>query len=160
MASRLLVILLAVGCAVPLALVLNRRLRRWYFPELDQLPREANRDAVFKKAFADRSSKTIPPLYSGASGLVLCVVVGRLSRLTSAFDGILEMFAVVMLFLVAVSLGYSLLTMMLFQNRIRAFLYRQLVEHGVPVCLSCGYNLTGCPSDRCPECGTPIANET
>ncbi len=29
----------------------------------------------------------------------------------------------------------------------------------VPYCRKCGYNLTALPSDRCPECGTPLAPE-
>lgn len=29
-----------------------------------------------------------------------------------------------------------------------------------PICVQCGYNLTGCVSGRCPECGTPIAQDS
>jgi predicted RNA-binding Zn-ribbon protein involved in translation (DUF1610 family) len=39
-----------------------------------------------------------------------------------------------------------------------AMLRQKLIEQGVPMCLKCGYNLRGQPSDskRCPECGTAI----
>ncbi len=35
-------------------------------------------------------------------------------------------------------------------------LRQYLCEHGLPTCLSCGYDLTANVSGRCPECGTPV----
>lgn len=43
------------------------------------------------------------------------------------------------------------------RKRVQEYLRRQLHKRGVPICLRCCYNLTGCPSDRCPECGTVIS---
>ena len=31
---------------------------------------------------------------------------------------------------------------------------RELIARGIPVCLHCGYSLTGLSEPRCPECGT------
>ncbi len=39
----------------------------------------------------------------------------------------------------------------------RRFLRHQLHARGVPICLHCGYNLTGNVTAVCPECGTPAA---
>ncbi len=39
---------------------------------------------------------------------------------------------------------------------IRRRLRAELAEKGVPICVPCGYNLTGNVSGVCPECGTKI----
>lgn len=39
---------------------------------------------------------------------------------------------------------------------IRRRLRIQLVKKGIPICIPCGYNLTGNESGKCPECGTEI----
>jgi len=39
---------------------------------------------------------------------------------------------------------------------IRRRLRTQLAKKGIPVCIPCGYNLTGNESGVCPECGTEI----
>jgi len=57
-------------------------------------------------------------------------------------------------------LGIPLATMivplLLFRQRTRRNLRQELHKRGVPICLHCGYNLTGCQSAQCPECGTVI----
>lgn len=35
-----------------------------------------------------------------------------------------------------------------------------LRERGIPVCMACGYNLTGITEPRCPECGTASSDAT
>jgi hypothetical protein len=44
------------------------------------------------------------------------------------------------------------------RRRFPILLRQKLIEQGVPMCLKCGYNLRGQPSDstRCPECWTTI----
>lgn len=39
---------------------------------------------------------------------------------------------------------------------IRCQLRRQLLQRGIPVCIDCGYDLSGNVSGRCPECGKPF----
>jgi hypothetical protein len=41
---------------------------------------------------------------------------------------------------------------------VRPALRRDLIRHGRPVCLSCGYDLVGAAGERCPECGDDITN--
>jgi predicted Zn-ribbon and HTH transcriptional regulator len=41
-----------------------------------------------------------------------------------------------------------------FRKTIRRILWRELKNHGIPCCTSCGYDLTGNVSGACPECGS------
>ncbi len=41
----------------------------------------------------------------------------------------------------------------LWRGHIRSHVRQKLLEAGVPVCLSCGYDLRGQVEPRCPECG-------
>lgn len=41
-----------------------------------------------------------------------------------------------------------------FRRRYQILLRREISRAGTPLCLACGYNLTGIESPRCPECGT------
>lgn len=40
------------------------------------------------------------------------------------------------------------------RRKMRLFLRQELRRHGIPICLHCGYDVTGCTSLICPECGT------
>ena len=42
---------------------------------------------------------------------------------------------------------------LLFRRGMRRALRLELLKKGIPICLHCGYNLTGCQSVQCPECG-------
>ena len=52
------------------------------------------------------------------------------------------------------SFGYWMQIAM--RRPLRRYLRETLVAAGVPVCLSCGYNLRGLTEPRCPECGAPF----
>ncbi len=41
---------------------------------------------------------------------------------------------------------------------IRRRLRAQLAKKGIPVCIPCGYNLTGNESGVCPECGSAVVD--
>ena len=43
-----------------------------------------------------------------------------------------------------------------FRRSVRRSLCMQLVSLGVPICITCSYDLAHCQSERCPECGTII----
>ncbi len=40
------------------------------------------------------------------------------------------------------------------RHRYRRFLRKRLNAAGIPICIKCGYDLTGNESGACPECGT------
>ena len=63
-----------------------------------------------------------------------------------------ELFLVMNLGLLLV--GVALLMTLHGYPFLRAFLRKNLNEHGIPVCLKCGYDLRGSEGRRCPECGT------
>lgn len=42
----------------------------------------------------------------------------------------------------------------IFRRNVCKYLREELRRYGIPICLHCGYDLTGCPSLICPECGT------
>ncbi len=42
------------------------------------------------------------------------------------------------------------------RREVRKAIRKRLVEAGIAVCLSCGYDLRGQTAPRCPECGTPF----
>lgn len=46
-----------------------------------------------------------------------------------------------------------------YRRRGRRKLRAYLAERGFPICLACGYDLTGNVSGRCPECGTLTQRE-
>ena len=41
------------------------------------------------------------------------------------------------------------------RHRYRRFLRKSLNAMGIPICMKCGYDLTGNQSGVCPECGSP-----
>jgi len=47
-------------------------------------------------------------------------------------------------------------TFILHRKRISMYLRKYLNEHGVPICMTCGYDLRGQVNAYCPECGTPF----
>jgi len=55
--------------------------------------------------------------------------------------------------LVGLQLGVPTLDLLLFRKRRARAIREQLLAHGIPVCLACGYDLRGRDSSRCPECG-------
>lgn len=57
------------------------------------------------------------------------------------------------LFCVIAIMGGHLASTMLLRGRLRRALREELNQRGVPLCISCGYDLAGMASPRCPECG-------
>ena len=122
------------------------------FPELDRLPtRDARRAAV---ARAKREVGKQWLYWMAAVGIIaadVCIVLslpalGVPIASSGTVRGLLMAASMLGLWL----LGWS------FRKTIRRALWRILVEHGIPCCTACGYDLTGNTSGRCPECGWVI----
>ncbi len=55
------------------------------------------------------------------------------------------------------AIGLTILIPLIFvqyRKWMRVFLREYLNDHGIPICLNCGYDLRGLVSGACPECGT------
>ena len=121
------------------------------YPELDRFPTQ---DA---KRLAMRRAKNLRNL-SGAYGLWL-VLAGTLffgwlisAWLHSVAHQIVRMIVATLLgMLMTIGVLWSI------SLRIRMSLRRQLLELGMPICLTCGYDLSGAVSNVCPECGNKNA---
>ncbi len=57
----------------------------------------------------------------------------------------------------AIAGGMATLTaQVLWRRPLQREIRRELNSRGIPLCVHCGYDLTGLPERRCPECGTPF----
>ncbi len=82
-----------------------------------------------------------------ATGLtVLC------DKLIRSIPSTWSLLIIIFLFLI----GFGMV-MWYTRQDIRLRLRTQLAQTGIPICIPCGYNLTGNESGVCPECGTAIA---
>ena len=48
---------------------------------------------------------------------------------------------------------FGIVPLLLYRRDVRRSVREQIRALGTPLCLQCGYNLTGLDSGRCPECG-------
>jgi hypothetical protein len=55
--------------------------------------------------------------------------------------------------------GADLGTIWLRRDRLQRAVRKRMAEVGLPICVACGYDLTGATSDRCPECGSVVTRE-
>ncbi len=59
-------------------------------------------------------------------------------------------------FIGAAAMGVPAASWMRTSRRARRLLRSHLIRLGIPICLDCGYDLTGNVSGRCPECGAEL----
>lgn len=86
-------------------------------------------------------------LWTPAYGLVMRFLEARVSYPFAV------LFVVWVLFWVLILFGPAMGSTLVFRGPIRRSLRRRLRERGLPICDVCGYDLRGCLSGCCPECG-------
>ena len=126
------------------------------YPELARFASDTDRAAAletFDKALWRRRSFWLALLLLWLSTLALAEVVPLAlpPALTGFFSGKNA------IYFRSALLGLSLVPAIqfLWYRPRRQHLRRWLVDRGVPICLRCGYDLSGQVEPRCPECGEP-----
>ena len=115
------------------------------FPELNEFP-EAERTPLFHEAqrIAMRKHRVASGLLTGGA-----VIVGITVEKSFGWK---PWMALACMFPVVFACHF------LFRLPMRQFLWQQLAQRGKPICVHCGYNLTGNVSGMCPECGMAISS--
>ena len=122
------------------------------FPEIARFPTPADAEQALKKAMSSRRWWAI--------GLSFCIVIIYCLALALMFQ-FMDRSTVYYPFLpglmmLLVPLFFMTLARWFFRRPIQRSLREQLAESGIPVCIQCGYDLTGNESGVCPECGERI----
>ncbi|HKQ49050.1 MAG TPA: hypothetical protein VJZ71_13350 [Phycisphaerae bacterium] len=127
-------------------------------PELDYFESEEKRQLALKQIATEAGRPTTWGYWSA----ILWLVLGSIFTLVLA-TWLLEFVSWPREFEKAARFGLVLVVTFILIRRFHrqsfpAMLRQKLIEQGVPMCLKCGYNLRGQPTDstRCPECGTAI----
>ena len=124
-----------------------------FYPELSLLPSDAERRILIGQA-SKRAFSLGLRFIAGAAAMVITVLgVFRLAELARMWLPGLLVVLMVMVFNIALGLfGWYVIWHAPFRRELR----RGLIARGFPICLHCGYDLTGLSEPRCPECGQPF----
>ncbi len=116
-------------------------------PELTLIEPGPERQRMFQQAVnGPRTLVAAFLVVVGATGLFVLW-----DKLVASVPSSWSLYLMLMLYL----MGFG--TAFWFTRRdIRRRLRAQLAKKGIPVCIPCGYNLTGNESGVCPECGTAM----
>ena len=120
------------------------------FPEYALFATDADRAAARRDAGRAHFRYSLP---IGALTCVVVVLIGDLLGLRCTRWGLERVVNPGLFGGVAFALVLWV-TRWLTRTRTQRFLRERLVANGIPVCMSCGYDLRGQTEARCPECGT------
>ena len=123
------------------------------FPEIDRFPTPADAEQALKKAMSHRRSWVI-----GLSFSIIIIYCLALALMFEFMDRNTVYYTwLPPLMILLIPLFYMMLLGWPFRRHIQRSLREQLAESGIPVCIQCGYDLTGNESGMCPECGNEFA---
>lgn len=117
-----------------------------FYPELSRFDNDVDRAAAWRSVYG---AYELNPFLLLALPCAL-MVMGGSSYLTYRLHLHWS------LYYAAYPMGFLVVPLLclLFRRGMREALRLELIKKGIPICLNCAYDLTGCPSVRCPECGT------
>jgi len=124
-----------------------RSLRDRAFPDLLRVEDAYDRDRVWGVATKESGLGWVLPIVAYAPVFPWAYVAVNLRLSLAAM-----MLVMVPAFMV-VSMGAQSLAVFRFRRKLDRSIWGQLRERSVPVCIHCGYDLTGNASGVCPECG-------
>lgn len=125
------------------------------FPELDRFPTRRARKKAWRRARDQSWNRPAGFVYVACLlFLLLAAAVVAIRFYIRPHFGAVWVDRSKHIVLYSLLFGYPSLVAVMLRRRIRSGLRRELVQSGVPTCLSCGYDLTGNESGVCPECGT------
>ncbi len=94
-------------------------------------------------------------LYVGF-GATLCVLLG--AKIVWELQVMMPIWAAIMIGAGSCIISFGILVYFFLRRSLVPHLRRELNASGIPVCMTCGYDLRG-SQDRCPECGTGFSNQ-
>lgn len=123
------------------------------FPELGRFPDSATRIQAWHRTVGRPSSWDLVPL-AAAVWMIGLLLHGALKN----NHWLLACLSVAMV--PCIVLLYRITSVMMRRRHIQRRLREILREHGIPICIGCGYDFRGNESGICPECGTTRHVET
>ncbi len=124
--------------------------------ELDQLPDDETRRRIWAIVEPEGDAQ-VKKGWAPVLTIALAVVVVQLVAVFAfravgwRYRGMIQ----APFLLIGVLLG-SFASFCFFRRRYQVLLRREISRAGTPLCLACGYNLTGIESPQCPECGAAV----
>ena len=129
-----------------------RRLGEFLYPELAYFPAPDTLRAAETKLFRSLMPSSITLSQYTILSLIVFFATLRWRPFSPGYTFVLAVGQVLLFLTAALLIRVFILT----RSQLRQMLRKTLREQGVPICILCGYDLKGCVSDKCPECGEPI----
>ena len=127
-----------------------RSLRNRAFPDLLRLQGEDDRKQVWGIAAKESDLEWILPIVAYAPVFPWAYVAVNLNLSLAA------MMLIMVLAFMVVSVGAMCCVVLRFRRKLDRSIWRQLVDRCIPICINCGYDLTGNTSGVCPECAAKM----